>query len=293
MEMTISDEEKDHHTIVGVPNRTLIMERDTNGSPIWVDRLDLMCYKVSAKGTPKGSYSCHTYNVLRTEVTCKLLNKQGVCRVAPGEHHNHRAPLPCEIRYLSARYYARVFCVTNEGAVGGLTNFLVGMKDTYNLPWAKEWLYDSMEEIARTCARTTRPWPKAPVWPESVNQVKHDERLARIQARVNVLPQAVPENRPEPAGNGAPVPEPAVGVNEGVPPVENVAGAPVPGEVFDFEAWVGAEMPVQEPLDIYDAPTVDVHEALTESENEEGPEEIPGLLPLLEIEAIMVDLDEQ
>lgn len=120
--------------------------------------------------------------------------------MAPGGAHNHRAPLPYEIRYLKVQYHARVFCVTNLSVVG-LTAFLDGMITLYHQPRALR-------------------------WPESQEQVLHDQREASAKAkrakrsarRLELL-----ENLLGYAGDGGQGPEPALKLNEGEPPVENVA----------------------------------------------------------------------
>lgn len=143
----------------------------------------------------------------------------------PRGAHNHRAPLNHEIRYFKVRYHARVFCVTNRSVVG-LTAFLVGMITLYHLPWSSRDVFDTLAEMATTCARTECIWPRALIWPESQEQVLHDQREASARAkRANRSARRMEllENRLGYAGDDAQAPEPAAGLNEGVPSLENVA----------------------------------------------------------------------
>lgn len=107
-----------------------------------------------------------------------------------------------------------------------LTAFLVGMITLYHLPWSSRDVFDSMVEMAATCARTECIWPRALRWPESQEQVLHDQREACARAkRANHSARRMEllENRLGYAGDDAQAPEPAAGLNEGVPSLENVA----------------------------------------------------------------------
>jgi hypothetical protein len=118
----------------------LTESRDTFGSPIWIDRLDLNCYSQEARGTPRGTLTCRSYNVLRDVHCCRV---EGECGVAPGGDHNHRDPVAAEVRYLRVRYLARVFCCEGRMAVG-LTAYLGGLVGMYQLPWTPQEVMRSM-----------------------------------------------------------------------------------------------------------------------------------------------------
>lgn len=117
MDTSTSDEDMPHLIYEG---RILIESRDTFGLPIWVDRMDLNCYSQGARGTPRGSLTCRSFNALRGANCCRL---EGECDVAPGGNHNHRDPVAAEVWYLKVRYVARVFCVEGRSVIG-LTAYL-------------------------------------------------------------------------------------------------------------------------------------------------------------------------
>ncbi|KAK4021531.1 hypothetical protein OUZ56_003446 [Daphnia magna] len=94
MDTSTSDEDMPHLIYEG---RILIESRDTFGLPIWVDRMDLNCYSQGARGTPRGSLTCRSFNALRGANCCRL---EGECDVAPGGNHNHRDPVAAEVWYL-------------------------------------------------------------------------------------------------------------------------------------------------------------------------------------------------
>ncbi|KAK4007787.1 hypothetical protein OUZ56_012939 [Daphnia magna] len=132
MDISTIDEDKPHLVYEG---RIMIEERDTFGSPIWVDRTDLNCYAQGARGTPRGSLTGRSYNILRTELTCKHMRES-----------------------------------------------------------QEQVLHDQREASARA------------------------KRANRSARRMELL-----ENRLGYAGDDAQAPEPAAGLNEGVPSLENVA----------------------------------------------------------------------
>lgn len=248
--MDSSDEDKAHLTQDG---KNFYQERDSFGSPIWVDRASLNCYKVGARGAPRGSFVCHSYHVLRTE-NCRHM--RGRCPATPWTGvHNHRNPEPQELRYLKVQYHARVF-LARTGSMVGLTAKLAGLAERYQLRWPANVLYDSMKDLAATCARTRRIWPRNPVWYEDPEWLAYRRRMraARRQDGADGEGVRVPEpagegvQAPEPAGEGAPAPEL---VGEGIQAPELVGeGAQVlepAGDGVQAPEQVGEGAPAPEP----------------------------------------------
>ncbi|KZS15437.1 Uncharacterized protein APZ42_019103 [Daphnia magna] len=196
MELSTSDEDMPQLFFEG---RVFTESRDTFGSPIWIDRLDLNCYAQGARGTPRGSLTCKSHNVLR-DAHCRRI--EGVCGVAPGGEHDHRDPVAAEIRYLRVRYLARVFCCEERSAVG-LTAYLGGLVDIYRLPWTPRALMRSMMDMAATCVRTGRIWPHVLPWadPESPERALHYGRLRAAQGRRDA--RIAMQGQWEQLGNGA------------------------------------------------------------------------------------------
>lgn len=300
MELSTSDEDMPQLFFEG---RVFTESRDTFGSPIWIDRLDLNCYAQGARGTPRGSLTCKSHNVLR-DAHCRRI--EGVCGVAPGGEHDHRDPVAAEIRYLRVRYLARVFCCEERSAVG-LTAYLGGLVDIYRLPWTPRELMRSMMDMAATCVRTGRIWPHVLPWadPESPERALHYGRLRAAQGRRDA--RIAMQGQWEQLGNGAQVPEPVAGfdpevfamdgavplvpgpelaefmgevapveLDEGLP----VQNAPVP-DLEGFGAWVEAVMPTPLPQ------PVDVEPEVLE---QMGPERNLAIQELDEMDAFLAEL---
>lgn len=163
---------------------------------------------MGARGAPRGSLMCHSYSVLRTD-NCRHV--RGRCQATPWTGvHNHRNPEPQEIQYLKVQYHARVF-LARTGSMVGLTAKLV---EKYHLRWPANVLYDSMKDLAATCARTGRIWPRAPIWHEDPEWLVYRRRMRAARRRAGAARadgegvQAL-----EPAGEGVQTPEP---IGEGV-----------------------------------------------------------------------------
>ncbi|KAK4027109.1 hypothetical protein OUZ56_016125 [Daphnia magna] len=216
MDLSTSDEDMPHLIYEG---RILIESRDTFGSPIWIDRLDLNCYSQGARGTPRGSLTCRSHNVLRGVHCCRL---EGECVLAPGGEHNHREPVTAEVRYLRVRYLARVFCVEGRSAIG-LTAYLGELTGIYHLPWTQREVMLSMKDMAATCARTGRIWPHTMLWAdrESPERALHYERLRAAQGRRDA--RIAIRNQREQYGNGVQAPKPVAGFDPEILVLEGAA----------------------------------------------------------------------
>lgn len=104
-EQTMDSSDEDKASLIQ-DGKTFYQEWDSFGSQIWVDRASLNCYKMGARGAPRGSLMCHSYSVLRTD-NCRHV--RGRCQATPWTGvHNHRNPEPQEIQYLKVQYHARV-----------------------------------------------------------------------------------------------------------------------------------------------------------------------------------------
>ncbi|KAK4016317.1 hypothetical protein OUZ56_031266 [Daphnia magna] len=296
MELSTSDEDMPQLFFEG---RVFTESRDTFGSPIWIDRLDLNCYAQGARGTPRGSLTCKSHNVLR-DAHCRRI--EGVCGVAPGGEHDHRDPVAAEIRYLRVRYLARVFCCEERSAVG-LTAYLGGLVDIYRLPWTPRALMRSMMDMAATCVCAqvgsgpmsslgqTLSHPSVPFIMGGFGPLKEDGTpVSPCKANgSNLVPEPVAGFDPEVfAMDGAvplvPGPELAEFMGE-VAPVEldeglPVQNAPVP-DLEGFGAWVEAVMPTPLPQ------PVDVEPEVLE---QMGPERNLAIQELDEMDAFMAEL---
>ncbi|KAK4023094.1 hypothetical protein OUZ56_008527 [Daphnia magna] len=217
MELSTSDEDMPQLFFEG---RMLTESRDTFGSPLWIDRLDLNCYSQGARGTPRGSLTCKSHNVLR-DAHCRRI--EGECGVAPGGEHNHRDPVAAEIRYLRVRYLARVFCCEERSAVG-LTAYLGGLVGIYQLPWTPREIMRSMMDMAATCVRTGRIWPHALLGqitshPSAPSTMGGFGLLKVDDARIAMRGQW------EQLGDGAQAPEPVAGFDPEAQGLQKLAGS--------------------------------------------------------------------